>query len=146
MKVDLSLAESGLIEPDYINSAPLRLAFYKRLSSAETLSEVDLVQKDMQQRFGALPEKTKTLCLISKIRVYARRLGLSKILAEKTRGYLETRHRIYKEDLGEAMKEITYEVTPKRKGFEFYAPMSKPERRFVTLVQIMQAFSNRITE
>lgn len=146
MKVDLSLAESGLIEPGYIDSAPLRLAFYKRLSSAETLSEVDLVQKDMQQRFGSLPDKTKTLCLISKIRVYARRLGLSKILAEKTRGYLETRHRIYQEDLGEAMKEITYEVTPKNKGFEFYAPMSKPEKRFVTLVQIMQAFSNRITE
>lgn len=146
MKVELSLAESGLIESSYIESGPLRLAFYKRLSSAETLSEVDLVQKDMAQRFGSLPEKTKILCLISKIRVYARRLGLSKILAEETRGYIETRHRDFKEDLEKSMNEVTYEVAPKSRGYEFYAPMSKTESRFVTLIQIMQSFSTRLSD
>lgn len=146
MKVELSLAESGLIESSYIESGPLRLAFYKRLSSADTLAEVDLVQKDMGQRFGPIPEKTRILCLISKIRVYARRLGLSKILAEETRGYVETRHKDFKNDLEEAMHEVTFEVTPKSRGFEFYAPMSKTESRFVTLVQIMQAFSTRLSD
>lgn len=146
MKVELSLSETGLIESSYIENGPLRLAFYKRLSSSDSLSDIDLVQKDMTQRFGSIPEKTKILCLISKIRVYARRLGLSKILAESTKGYIETRHKDFKEALRNALDEVVYEVEPKSKGFSFHAPMSKTESRFATLVRVMQDFSTKITE
>ena len=144
MKVEMSLATSGLLEPKFIQEPPLRLAYYKRLSSADTLSEVDQVQKDMTERFGPMPEKARVLCLISKIRVYARRLGLKKIIAEETRGFIETRHRDRKEMLEDALNEVAFDVCPKSAGFEFYSPMSKTERRFGTLVGIMQSFAKRI--
>lgn len=144
MKVEMSLATSGLLEPAFIEEPPLRLAYYKRLSSADNLSEVDQVQKDMSERFGPMPEKARVLCLISKIRVYARRLGLKKIIAEETRGFIETRHSDLKDALDQALKDVAYDVSPKSSGFEFYAPMSKTERRFGTLVGIMQSFAKRI--
>lgn len=144
MKVELSLATSGLLEPEFIKEPPLRLAFYKRLSSADTLSEVDQVQRDMNERFGSLPERARVLCLISKIRVYARRLGLKKIIAEEARGFVEVRHKDLNEALESALEEVAFDVHRKSFGYEFYAPMSKTEKRFGTLVGLMKAFSRNL--
>lgn len=144
MKVEMSLAASGLLEPNFIAEPPLRLAFYKRLSSAETLAEVDQVQRDMSERFGPLPDKTRVLCLISKIRVYARRLGLKKIIAEEARGFIEVRHPDLNEALESALDEVAFNVRRKSAGYEFYAPMSRTEKRFAALVGIMKAFSKNL--
>lgn len=143
MKVELSLSASGLLEPSFIYEPPLRLAFYKKLSSADSLVEIDRVQKDMSERFGELPEKAKILCLISKIRVYARSLGLKKIVAEETRGFIEARHKDLNHDLDIALEDVTFSHQEKGSGFEFYYPMSRTDKRFGVLVNIMKSFSKK---
>ena len=79
--VEIELNIPALIPEDYIPDVHLRLILYKRIASTETKHELKELQVEMIDRFGLLPEPTKTLFSYAELRQKAKSLGIQSIKA-----------------------------------------------------------------
>jgi transcription-repair coupling factor (superfamily II helicase) len=81
----LTLPVSAFIPDDYITDAYHRLAYYKRVASAETGDALSALRDDMQDRFGPLPSPVQRLFEVMNIKRLARALRLAKVEADDHR-------------------------------------------------------------
>ncbi|MFZ2726663.1 MAG: transcription-repair coupling factor [Methylococcaceae bacterium] len=112
-EIDLQL--EALIPEDYLPDIHTRLVLYKRLANTKTEQDCRELQIEMIDRFGLLPESTKTLFRITELKQQATRLGIKKIEAHSQGGRLlftaqpninttvligliQTEHKLYKLD------------------------------------------------
>ncbi|MDR0529780.1 MAG: transcription-repair coupling factor [Zoogloeaceae bacterium] len=58
-----------------------RLSLYKRLSSAECDEEIDVMEEELTDRFGALPEEGRALIFTHRLRLRARPFGVRRLEA-----------------------------------------------------------------
>ncbi len=86
--VDINLHIPALLTDDYVPDVHLRLILYKRIASAESGEELRDLQVELIDRFGLLPPATKNLMRIAAIRKRASRLGIEKIDAADSGGYV----------------------------------------------------------
>jgi transcription-repair coupling factor (superfamily II helicase) len=86
--VDINLHVAALLPDDYVPDVHLRLILYKRISSADTPDDLRELQVELIDRFGLLPAATRNLMRISAIKKAATRLGIEKIDAADSGGYL----------------------------------------------------------
>ena len=86
--VDINLHIPALLPDDYVPDVHLRLILYKRISAAETAEELRELQVELIDRFGLLPEGARNLMRIAAIKKSATRLGIEKIDAADSGGYL----------------------------------------------------------
>jgi transcription-repair coupling factor (superfamily II helicase) len=84
----ISVAEEGFVPEDYVPEVNQRLAFYKRLAGATGDSEIEDIRAELVDRFGPLPEPTRRLLDIVRIRVAARALRIEKIEAGEGRALI----------------------------------------------------------
>jgi transcription-repair coupling factor (superfamily II helicase) len=82
---EVDLQTPALIPEDYLPDVHTRLVLYKRLAEANNSEELRELQIEMIDRFGLLPEATKTLFAINALRLKAAEIGIRKIEAS-TRG------------------------------------------------------------
>jgi transcription-repair coupling factor (superfamily II helicase) len=75
--VDARLPES------YINEVSLRMEIYQRLGESFSWEEVDAIWEEVQDRFGSAPEPAQWLYRLTRIRVFASRLGYTLLKQEK---------------------------------------------------------------
>jgi transcription-repair coupling factor (superfamily II helicase) len=57
----------------------LRLSFYKKLATAKTADQVDILLEEIVDRFGKLPTQAQTLIDVHRLRVLARPYGVVKV-------------------------------------------------------------------
>lgn len=76
---EIDLQASALIPEDYLGDVHERLVLYKRIASAKTENDLQDLQIEMIDRFGLLPEPTKTLFNIALLKQKATNLGIKKI-------------------------------------------------------------------
>ncbi|WP_227430123.1 transcription-repair coupling factor [Psychrobacter sp. I-STPA6b] len=76
---EINLHCSALIPEEYLHDVHQRLLFYKRISNAEDESALIDIRTEMIDRFGTLPEQTKQLFAIHKLRLMAEPLAIYKI-------------------------------------------------------------------
>jgi transcription-repair coupling factor (superfamily II helicase) len=76
-EVDLNLP--ALIPDDYIPDVFTRLQFYKKLNSAANNAELDQLRVELIDRFGLLPDATKTLFEVMRLKTEADKLGIRSI-------------------------------------------------------------------
>jgi transcription-repair coupling factor (superfamily II helicase) len=86
-EIDLNM--TALIPDTYLADVQLRLQFYKRIASCNTIGELDEIQVEMIDRFGLLPDTLKTLFAINELKIRADELGISKIEANAKGGKFE---------------------------------------------------------
>jgi transcription-repair coupling factor (superfamily II helicase) len=86
--VDINLHLPALLPEDYVPDVHLRLMLYKRIASAESEHALKDLQVELIDRFGLLPAAAKNLVRIAAIKLQASALGLEKIDAAETGGYL----------------------------------------------------------
>ncbi|HSG97567.1 MAG TPA: transcription-repair coupling factor [Woeseiaceae bacterium] len=86
--VDINLHIPALLPDDYVPDVHLRLILYKRIASAESDEELRDLQVELIDRFGLLPPATKNLLRTAAIRKRASRLGIEKIDAADSGGYV----------------------------------------------------------
>jgi transcription-repair coupling factor (superfamily II helicase) len=86
--VEINLRVPALFPDDYIPDVHLRLTLYKRVSSAASHDELRDLQVELIDRFGLLPPAARNLMRIAAIKLYAKQLGIEKIDASPTGGYL----------------------------------------------------------
>ncbi|AHG74950.1 Transcription-repair-coupling factor [Mannheimia varigena USDA-ARS-USMARC-1296] len=88
-QVEIELRVPALLPDDYLPDVNMRLSFYKRIASSESLEQLKDLKIELIDRFGLLPEATKNLFAITQLRLAAQPLGLKKIDAGIHGGYLE---------------------------------------------------------
>ncbi|MEO5572909.1 MAG: transcription-repair coupling factor [Gammaproteobacteria bacterium] len=77
--MEIDLHAPALIPADYLFDVHARLILYKRIASAANDDELRELQVEMIDRFGLLPEATKTLFSITELKLKAVQLGIIKI-------------------------------------------------------------------
>ncbi|MCA6485722.1 MAG: transcription-repair coupling factor, partial [Chitinophagaceae bacterium] len=73
-----------LIPDDYVESITERLSLYTRLDNCETADEIELLQQELTDRFGPLPEPVKELMLTIQSRWLAVDIGFEKMTLKDT--------------------------------------------------------------
>lgn len=86
---EVNLRLPALIPDDYLPDVHMRLVLYKRISNAESEDQLRELQVEMIDRFGLLPEPTKTLFRITALKLRAEALGVKKLDAGPKGGKLE---------------------------------------------------------
>ncbi len=76
---EVNLHVPTLIPDDYLPDVHTRLILYKRIASAADQEELDALKVEMIDRFGLLPEPTKSLFRITALKLRAAELGIDRI-------------------------------------------------------------------
>ncbi|MFI5263891.1 MAG: transcription-repair coupling factor, partial [Candidatus Kapaibacterium sp.] len=79
----ISLGVDALIPEHYIEDDAERFSFYQRFASALQKQEIDDILKELQDRFGPLPEETTNLGNVAYARLLAQKLGFKNVLYEE---------------------------------------------------------------
>jgi transcription-repair coupling factor (superfamily II helicase) len=88
-QTEIELRIPALLPDDYIFDVSLRLSLYKRIASCKNKGQLDDIQVELIDRFGLLPQPTKNLIHIAKLRLKAQNIGISRIEASANGGSIE---------------------------------------------------------
>ena len=77
--IEIDLHVPALIPSDYLPDVHTRLVLYKRIAAAQDNDALRELQVEMVDRFGLLPDPTKTLFAIHELRFKAKQAGIRKI-------------------------------------------------------------------
>ncbi|KWX65620.1 transcription-repair coupling factor [Mycobacterium sp. NAZ190054] len=77
--VRIDLPVDAHLPPDYIGSDRLRLEAYRRLAAAPDDAAVDAVVDELVDRYGPLPEPALRLVAVARLRLLARRHGITEM-------------------------------------------------------------------
>jgi transcription-repair coupling factor (superfamily II helicase) len=86
---EINLNIAALMPDDYIPDVHMRLILYKRISAAENDESLRELQVEMIDRFGLLPDATKTLFRVTRLKLAAQPMGIGKIEAGPHGGYVQ---------------------------------------------------------
>jgi transcription-repair coupling factor (superfamily II helicase) len=87
--IEINLRVPALIPDDYLPDVHNRLIMYKRIASASAEEELYRLEVEMIDRFGLLPNATRTLFRIARLRVACAGVGICKLEASAGGGLVE---------------------------------------------------------
>ncbi|WP_125979787.1 transcription-repair coupling factor [Bifidobacterium goeldii] len=82
LAVTIDLPIEASIPVDYIDSDKLRLEAYRKLAAAHTEDDLKELAEELEDRYGKLPEEFETLFGVARLRMKARKLDISEIIAQ----------------------------------------------------------------
>ncbi len=80
--VTIDLPVSAFIPERYVPDLNLRLATYQRLGSARAADEIEALEAELHDRFGALPRPVRDLLYVVKVRMLARKARATAVQEE----------------------------------------------------------------
>ncbi|NMA44164.1 MAG: DEAD/DEAH box helicase, partial [Oligosphaeraceae bacterium] len=84
------------IDAKYIEDEAVRLEIYKRLSQTLSISQCDDFALELRDRFGELPENTRLLLEMQKIKLLGKNLDLLRVSVRENLLIIETNQGLYK--------------------------------------------------
>ncbi|MBX3017176.1 MAG: transcription-repair coupling factor [Bdellovibrionaceae bacterium] len=78
---EINLRIPAMIPESYIGDIRIRLSYYKALSEIKNADELDAIEAELKDQFGALPEPTVNLMGLMLIRAKCRELGIRDLSA-----------------------------------------------------------------
>ncbi|MFN8945710.1 MAG: transcription-repair coupling factor [Pseudobdellovibrionaceae bacterium] len=81
LEPEINLRIAAMIPDTYISDIRLRLSYYKALADIKDQSELDLIEEEMRDQFGKIPEPVVNLMGIMLIRRQCKNLGVRDISA-----------------------------------------------------------------
>lgn len=76
---EINLHTPALLPNDYCGDVQLRLSFYKRLATAKTIDQIDLLLEEIVDRFGKPPEAVQALIDTHRLRILSTPYGVQKV-------------------------------------------------------------------
>ena len=88
---DLSIDLEGdaLLPESYVKGDTERFDFYKRLYRLQSTKEIEVIRKELQDRYGALPEPAENLLFAVEVRIKALPLGFVRLMKRNDRIVVE---------------------------------------------------------
>lgn len=144
--IEINLRLPALIPADYLPDVQSRLVLYKRISNAENEDRLRELQVEMIDRFGLLPEATKILFRITRLKIMALALGIKKLDAGPNGGKIE-----FDQDTPIDPFSIVQLVQsephryrlPTANQLSFEENMQKPETRFQKIEKLFERLANK---
>jgi transcription-repair coupling factor (superfamily II helicase) len=115
---EVDLHVPALIPEDYVPDVHLRLVLYKRIASTASREELDELKVELVDRFGPLPPFAQSLFRSTYLKLRAAALGIRKIDAGPTSGYL-----IFEEDNKIDSKRVLKLIQGKPKEYRLDGPL-----------------------
>ena len=81
-RVSVDLALPRFLPESYVDDVGLRMALYQRLAAVESPEDVAELGRELEDRFGALPQPTSNLLGAMKLKVLASRVGAESLSSE----------------------------------------------------------------
>jgi len=81
-EVKIDLPVDGHLPHDYLPGERLRLEAYRKIAEVGTEEMLEAVRAELVDRYGPLPEPVSNLLEVARLRVLARKAGLSEITAQ----------------------------------------------------------------
>jgi transcription-repair coupling factor (superfamily II helicase) len=82
-EVYMDLEYSGFIPDAYIPDAMEKMEVYKKIASITTDEELDRVYREIEDRFGPIPDEVQSVLALAEIRIICRKLFITSIKEEK---------------------------------------------------------------
>jgi len=79
----LELEYSGFIPDDYIGQQAVKMEIYKKIASILTQDDLDLLYRELEDRFGPVPEEASSLLALAEIRVLCKKLCIATLKERK---------------------------------------------------------------
>lgn len=79
----IELPVDALLPTDYIADPRQRVEMYKKIAAAEDEQEIDAIEEEILDRFGDLPEVVRHLIGVAKIKILAKKVGVSAMAPER---------------------------------------------------------------
>jgi transcription-repair coupling factor (superfamily II helicase) len=79
----IDLPVSAFIGDDYVSDPRQKIDLYRKINAATTLEDLDDLEEEFQDRFGDLPEPSRNLLSIARIKALARDLKVASITTER---------------------------------------------------------------
>lgn len=86
---EIDLRIPAIIPENFIGDIHQRLIIYKRIANAKQKSDLHDLQIELIDRFGLLPLEVKLLFSVTELKIYATQIGVKKINAGQSNGYIE---------------------------------------------------------
>jgi transcription-repair coupling factor (superfamily II helicase) len=80
--IQINLPLPAYISEDYLPEEKMRLRLYRRLAGLTSLSEIDEMAKELQDRFGEMPEPVANLLYQLRLKLLAMETGVKAIVTE----------------------------------------------------------------
>jgi transcription-repair coupling factor (superfamily II helicase) len=80
-EIRIELPLDAYLPHEYVPSERLRLEMYKRLADAASSEDLVAVKAELEDRYGTAPAQVETLLAVAQLRIDARGLGLTEIIA-----------------------------------------------------------------
>lgn len=79
----LELNVNAYIPDQYVAEVDLKIELYKRLAAAEEIKDVDDLEYEVEDRFGAMQQPVRNLFFLGKLKVLAQKLKVNGIIQQK---------------------------------------------------------------
>ncbi|MFC3338272.1 transcription-repair coupling factor [Paracandidimonas soli] len=89
MLCEVNLHSPALLPADYCPDVHARLGLYKRLAHARSEDDLIIIQEELIDRYGKLPEPARTLLTTHRLRIQAEPMGIVKIDANEQQATLQ---------------------------------------------------------
>jgi transcription-repair coupling factor (superfamily II helicase) len=138
--IDINLHVAALLPDDYVPDVHLRLILYKRISGAASQDDLRELQVELIDRFGLLPDAARNLLRIASIKQIAAALGIDKIDAADSGGYLVFAQQSHIDPVALVQLVQNDNRTYKLQGshrLQFRQDLSNLENRFQTIEKLL---------
>jgi transcription-repair coupling factor (superfamily II helicase) len=81
----IGLPLDALLPDDYVPEEDLRLGIYRRMAGVTTIEEIERMRRELQDRFGTLPEQAENLLYLLRLKVLATAAGVQVVTTEGSR-------------------------------------------------------------
>jgi len=88
VETELDFQVRGYVSKDYISDLNQRLEIYRRLQILGNPEELVSLQKELNDRYGAIPEETEKLIALMEIRMFCQQLHITKVKRSGDKVYL----------------------------------------------------------
>lgn len=142
---DIDLHIPALLPETYVADINTRLSLYKRLSSCRTPEEFEDLKIELIDRFGSLPQPTSNLFKLSKLKILAGDLGITRINGDAKGGIIELsdHHKIspdYLISLITTCRHNEYRIQG-QSNFRYNLPETEQRTRIDLLTQLLNAMA-----
>lgn len=143
---EINLRIPALIPESYLADVHTRLILYKRIASVKVAEDLDELQVEMIDRFGLLPDATKNLMQVTRLKLFAEQLGINKVEANKEFGRIEFGSKTMIDPLTIVKLVQTRPQAYRLDGathLRFFAPMEDPTERIQHTHRILATLADK---
>ena len=144
MEVDLQ----AFAPENYIPSQTERMDFYRQLASCPTEQDIDKLQKQIADIYGALPATAVNLFVVAKLKLLANRAGISKVTIKGNKGELTfaSREKMMNKQVFDALSDDAERISPLSGGYglKFVSPdFAQKERLIAAMTDFLQKIQTK---